>query len=1445
MKQKIAALLMTIVFCITLFGAMSVSAATVASGSCSSTVSWNLDSEGTLTVSGTGVIPDYTASSFPWYSQKDNIVKVVIGDGITAIGTRAFSTCKKITSVTIPNSVLSIGEYAFANDEGLTKLTLGNKLQTISPYAFYNCKGLTSVTIPDSVVTLGNNAFISCSSLTTVVIGAGLKFIGEAAFHSCSKLSNLTIGSGITEVGESAFHNCTALKNITFLGTQLQWNKITINSQNDALTAATVQVAPDNTCGNNATWSLDSNGTLTVSGEGPMGNYSAYSAPWIDLRNDIEKVVVEEGITSVGMWAFYMLPNLTEVVLPNTLTNIEFRAFSTCKALTEITIPDSVTVIGDRAFANDEKLQTVHLGYGLETIEVRAFYNCTALEKIDIPNRVTTLGAESFNTCTSMTEVTLGSGVTTLEDSAFRNCTSLEKITIGGAVTTIAGNVFRGCSALKDVYYRGTEQKWTNVSIGSNNTELTGATFHFATANTCGDNLTWSLDADGTLTVSGTGKMDDYEARTMPWYSQRNNVKKVVIEDGVTNVGTWAFYNHPNLTEISLGNSVTTIGVRAFASCKAITSIDLGDTVTTVEDFAFASCEGATEIIFGANLKTVGASAFYNCKGLTELVIPASVTSWGERGFTSCTGLTKVTLEDGITTIGVSMFHGCNNLTTVTLPETVTVISDAAFRDCSALTDIYYMGSEEQWNDISVGTQNTALESATKHFACEEGVCGENLVWYLDAAGILTISGTGDMYDYSMEAQPWANDAANIKSVVITNGVSSIGNGAFSNLDSLEVVSIPESVVTIGDFVFSGCVNLTDITIAEENPVYCTVENVLFNKNQTVLIQYAPGKQDAAYVIPETVITIGKGAFASASVGSITVPNSVTVIEENAFAFCDSLTNVYYDGFQSVWNDLASAASGNEALLNAAVVCSWNEGTCGEGVIWQLDNAGTLTISGTGDMADYELRKTPWYSLRNNIQKVVICDGVTAIGAGAFFECANVIDVTLGNDLTAIGDRAFGSCKGITEIALPESVTHVGDFAFASCEGLTELDLGETVETIGASAFYNCIGLTQITIPNSVTSLGERAFNSCTALTDVVIGNGITAINPYVFHNCFNLVNVTLPETVISIGDSAFDLCTKLKTVYYYGTKTDWDNMVIGEKNDGIRNASVHYFSGSCGDNLTWRVTSDGVLTLNGTGDMYDYTAYTMPWYDHIENIREVIIGDEVTRLGNSAFQGATNLTDVTWGASLQTIGDRAFSACAGLETVILPESVTTICDHAFASCSNLTAITFANKVTTIGQYAFYMDSKLTDVYYYGEPDQWSNIAVGKYNEYFSAATVHFVPVIKTQVSEDGKSFTVNTLNVESGKTMIFALYYGNKLVEVQIAAYEGSDITFTTTKEYTAELKEKSNDADSDELEAEYTCAKVMVWEDPFDADNHATDEEEGCNFETIQTKYQVEIVK
>ncbi len=1410
MKKKIFALFTAIVLCVTSLGVMSASAATVASGNCSSTVSWTLDSEGTLTVSGTGAMPDYEATTFPWYSQRNSITKVVIGNGVTTIGAYAFRSCKSITEVSVANSVLSIGEYAFANDEGLTKVTLGNKLQSIGNNAFYNCKTLANVTIPDSVITLGSDVFSTCPALTTVVIGNGVEVIPENAFRGCSKLTNLTIGCGVFEIAANAFYNCSALKNVTFIGTESQWSKITIaESGNDALKNVSVQAtAPDNGCGANATWSF-ADGTLTISGSGAMANYNAYNCPWLNLKSDITKIVIADGITSVGSYAFGGCNNLGEITLPDSVTRIGERSFNNCDSLTEFTVSDSVTYIGDYAFANCDKLASVDLGYGVVTIDTYAFYNCDSLETVKIPNSVTTMGSFAFSASGALKEVMLGSGLTTISSSAFRSCSGLEKVTISGTVASVGESAFQGCSALKDVYFRGDAQKWAAVSIGSNNTALTSATIHYATADICGENLTWNLDENGTLTVTGTGEMYDFTAYNMPWYSQRNNVKKVVIADGVTNVGTWAFYNHSNLEEISFGDTVTNIGLRAFASCKNLVSINLEGNITTVGDYAFASCEAAKEIVFGENVTTVGNDAFYNCKGLTELTLPAHITTWGERAFTSCSNLTKVTLEDGIDTIGTSMFHGCSKLETITIPATVTVIGNAAFRDCNALRDVYYPGTEEQWNAITVGTQNTALENATVHFASEEGICGDNLIWYLDTDGVLTISGIGAMYDYNEEATPWAEFSDSIISVVISEGVTSIGDGTFSALGNLEAITIPASVTTIGEAVFFGCDKLADITVAEENSAYCAVDNVLFNKDQTILIQYASGKEDTAYTIPDGVETVEKGAFAATVLESLTVPNSVTTIKENAFASCTALTNIFYDGFQSDWEQMISEYAGNEALANATAQFSCYEGTCGENVTWQLDTLGTLTISGTGDMADFESRKAPWYSLRNNIQKVIVEDGITSIGTWAFYECANVTEVVLGNDLTEIGDRAFGACKGISEITLPDSVIVIGEFAFANCEGLTGLTFNETVETIGASAFYNCVGLTKLTIPSSVTTLGEKAFQNCTALTDVVIGNGITAIAPYTFHNGFNLVNVTIPETVTSIGASAFDLCTKLKTIYYYGTETDWSKMEIGEKNDGILNASMYYFSGICGDNMTWSVTSDGVLTLGGTGDMYDYTAYTMPWYDHIENIREVIIGDGITGLGNSAFQGALNLTDITWSASLKTIGERAFSGCASLDAVVLPETVTEISDHAFAYCSSMTAITFSKNVATIGQYAFYQDSNLKDVYYYGEQENWDAIAVGNYNDYFNSATVHYVTVIKTDVSEDGKAFTVNLLNVEEGQTVILALYQGNKLVEVQDEPYSGASVPFTTTEEY-------SN-------------AKVMVWD----------------SISALTTKYQVEIVK
>ena len=371
------------------------------------------------------------------------------------------------------------------------------------------------------------------------------------------------------------------------------------------------------------------------------------------------------------------------------------------------------------------------------------------------------------------------------------------------------------------------------------------------------------------------------------------------------------------------------------------------------------------------------------------------------------------------------------------------------------------------------------------------GTCGDNLEWTF-SGGTLTISGEGVMYDYEYDADlnslaPWGD--CEIEKIVIKTGVTGIGKYAFFKCDQLTKVTIPGSVTSIGYGAFESCTSLKNITI------------------------------------PDGVTYIGASMFMECtSLKSVSIPASVTRIDATAFIGCDSLTDIYYSGSEEQWNSI-SIDGGTTAHPSATVHYNSDSqakpdsssesespteitpspaptpdpgvvsGTCGDNVYWSFSN-GTLTISGEGAMDDfypwddYDPSKAPWSEL--DINEIVVEDGVTSIG-----------------------DYAFRSCTSLTSVAIPDSVT-----------------------SIGGAAFSYCTSLTSVAIPDSVTSIGDFAFDDCTSLTSVAI-----------------------PDSVTSIGDFAFNWCDSLTDVYYSGSEAQWASINIGESNDPLTSATIHYYS--------------------------------------------------------------------------------------------------------------------------------------------------------------------------------------------------------------------------------------------------------------------------------------------
>ena len=252
-------------------------------GKAGSNVTWTLDSTGLLTISGKGEMASYTyddgsgvtIKGGPWKNQVRQVRKLIIQDSVTSIGSGAFSGCTGLTSVTIPDSVTSIGNYAFWNCTGLISVTIPDSVTSIGSSAFEGCTGLTSVMIPNSVTSIGSSAFSGCTSLASVTIPNSVTAIETYVFTDCTGLTSVTIPNSVTSIGYCAFYGCTALTKVYFIGTQESWDAVTVQTNNDAIKTAIVTFGYEistlhGTCGDNLTWTLDEDGTLTISGEGEM-----------------------------------------------------------------------------------------------------------------------------------------------------------------------------------------------------------------------------------------------------------------------------------------------------------------------------------------------------------------------------------------------------------------------------------------------------------------------------------------------------------------------------------------------------------------------------------------------------------------------------------------------------------------------------------------------------------------------------------------------------------------------------------------------------------------------------------------------------------------------------------------------------------------------------------------------------------------------------------------------------------------------------------------------------------------------------------------------------------------------------------------------------------------------------------------------------------------------
>lgn len=339
--------------------------------------------------------------------------------------------------------------------------------------------------------------------------------------------------------------------------------------------------------GDLAYWTLDGTGRLIISGTGAMPDYiNDDKTPWRDFRSDIKAVIIEDGITNVGTYAFSYCTHLT----------------------------------------------SVKLGKGITTIGREAFNGCLNLKKADIPEGVKTIGNDAFHLCSALESVTIPSTVTTIENDAFfgcKNCKSVDiKVTDPTKLTW---------EESKDDFMPGKATK-CNVPAAKigDYTNTFGDTVNVTFVdNKCGENATWELDDNGKLTISGTGAIFDFgETDRGPWKTVDDKIKTVEIQDGITKIGSDAFYYCNNITSVTIAGSVTTVAKNAFNYCTSLSSVTLSEGLTTINKKAFAHCTLLTSVTIPSTVTKIDTDAFLSCKGCKDvnlLVTDTAKLTWNAK----------------------------------------------------------------------------------------------------------------------------------------------------------------------------------------------------------------------------------------------------------------------------------------------------------------------------------------------------------------------------------------------------------------------------------------------------------------------------------------------------------------------------------------------------------------------------------------------------------------------------------------------------------------------------------------------------------------------------------------------------------------------------------------------------------------------------------------------
>ena len=1016
-----------------------------------------------------GSIPDENTNQYTSpipYTSSMIIRAIAIAEGMENSAVRTFYDIEQVEQITDEQGViytLNVTDFSYSvtghTDELSAEITIpadinGCPVKTIEGNTFNGRTSLTSITIPNSVTSIGEQSFYGCSGLTSIIIPSNVTSIGKWAFEACTNLASITISPNVTSIDESAFFGCYGLKDVKVVVTD--YSKFCNNHLFIAFGDIPIQL--------------------------------------IDIEGDeITEYIIPEGVTTIGAAAFANCSGLTSIIIPNSVTVIEdaiirkyitmhnFSSYSYvnrgstgvfqgCSSLETITIPNSVTTIGSEAFSGCIGLTSITIPNSVTSIGEGAFLNCNGLTSAKI-NGVTSIGNSAFKGCKNLATVNMGKNVNSIGEYAFNECSQLTSIIIPNSVETIGAFAFYGCSGL------------TSVTIGSGVTVLKRGTFSECsslTTLTIPDNVISIEDADN-WGASGSNGV----------FACCRRLTSVNISNNVTHIGNAAFLGC-NLTSVTIPGSVESMGSSIFSNNLNLTTAILKDGISEIASNMFAGCSALTSVIIPDGVTNIGENAFSDCNALTSLKLPESLTSLGENVFRNCP-MKSIELPNAFTVIPENLFRN-NNFQYIKLGNNVKSIGKNAFGSYDLVIEISTSTPPtidkdafpyvEFLEDINVIVPNAEAETAYRKAAVWEDMTFSNQ----NNVSEVTVDTPGDLsFELITECNMMPAKVVNLK----VNGTINADDFTqmLVNMKSLLHLDLSDCDITaIPDDALNGKTQLQELTLPTGLQ---TIGSNAFRD-----CPYLTGELE----IPSTVTSIGASAFVGTYYTSVSLPNTLKTIGDEAFY---NLPLKQRLSLPSSVNSVGARAFEGTKIESLSVPRSMR--TIGNRAFANTQITSVTIQDGVKSIGDEAFANTPIQG------HVTIPDGVTYLGEGAFRN-TKISTVFLPNSVTTLSQGLFQGCPNLNLVYVPDNYTAMNSSVFDGCESLNILRLSANTETMGSYSLQNT-PLEYIKIPSKVETLPTGVLRNCTKLESLALPAELKTVEGEALYGCTALRNMSVEAT--------------------------------------------------------------------------------------------------------------------------------------------------------------------------------------------------------------------------------------------------------------------------------------------------------------------------------------------